>query len=210
MSKSYMEAWENLLNQSRFAWWEWDAITNKVIHNPRKATMLGYDPETFYGGGYQGFTDLIHPDDHEEAMQAMRDVLMGKTTLYQSDYRIKAADGKYLWFMDRGIITETDAEGNPARIRGIVIDLGLEHDRGTDVDALVAVFKESHTADSRGVSMITVCSSCLKLKHGRDEWTELPEDLTSILGEEVSHGLCPSCLHALYPDIAETVLKKVA
>jgi len=79
MSTKYEEAWDKLMQGSRFAWWEWDIATNTVTHNPLKATMLGFMPEDFHERGYQGFTDLIQPDDYEEAMQAMRIVLQGKT-----------------------------------------------------------------------------------------------------------------------------------
>ncbi len=112
--------------------------------------------------------------------------------------------------MDRGIITNEDEEGKPTKIRGIVIDLGQEYERGTDVDALLAVYKESARTAGGDVSFITLCSSCSRVKRETREWVNLPEDLTSMISEQISHGICPQCLHALYPDIADQVLQIVA
>jgi PAS domain S-box-containing protein len=208
MNTDYQEAWNDVLQQSEFAWWEWDVRTNRVMYNHLKATMLGYQPEDFHDSGYQGFTDLIHPDDFEEAMQAMRDVLQGKTKLYNSDSRIRTAWGNYLRFMDRGIITETDDDGKPVKIRGIVIDLGQEHERGTDIEALLAVFRQSGKTAGGETSFITVCSSCSRVKRSA-EWVDLPENLTSMISEQVSHGLCPRCIQALYPEVADRILEEI-
>ncbi|HPS56957.1 MAG TPA: PAS domain-containing protein [Spirochaetota bacterium] len=66
--------------------------------------MLGYDPADFENKGYQAFTDLLHPDDHKKAMDAMQRVLRNETGLYQVDYRIRGRNSVYHWYMDRGTV----------------------------------------------------------------------------------------------------------
>ncbi|MBW6457974.1 MAG: PAS domain-containing protein [FCB group bacterium] len=205
----YKKAWEDILQRSDFAWWEWDISTNTVRFNDLKASMLGFDPEDFYSGGYRAFTDLVHPDDHEKTMEAMRLVLSGKTNLYQIDYRIRTAAGNYVWFMDRGIIIKKDDHGQPLKIRGVVVDLGRESQRGTDIDALMSVFYRSGTSAEGKVSFITVCSVCKKIKKKDTDWVDLPSDLSALIGERISHGICPACVKKLYPDLAEQVLGRI-
>ena len=84
---------DEALMSSAFAWWEWDIPANRVTSNDKKVEMLGRRPEDFRNAGYQAFTDLLHPDDHERTMRAMRDYLEGRASLYQIDYRILRADG---------------------------------------------------------------------------------------------------------------------
>ena len=67
-----------ILIDSPFPWWEWDVLNNTVDFNDKKALMLGYEPEMFSSGGYQAFTDLLHPDDYEKTMNAMRQLLEGE------------------------------------------------------------------------------------------------------------------------------------
>lgn len=103
------------------AWWEMDMPTGAVRFDARKATMLGYSPGMFRH--YTDFTTLLHPDDLEPTMQAMRNHLDGKAARYQADYRIRVASGEYRWFRDVGGITRRHADGTPATLTGIVIDI---------------------------------------------------------------------------------------
>ncbi|MDZ7821937.1 MAG: PAS domain-containing protein [Candidatus Marinimicrobia bacterium] len=118
----------------------------------------------FRGRGFQAFTERVHPEDYEKTMEGMRAVLRGETKLYQVDYRIRTIRGNYLWFMDRGIIMQDDGNGEPLKIRGIVIDLGKESERGTDIDALLSVIYRSGTRAAGKYSFITVCSLCHRIK----------------------------------------------
>ena len=106
------------------AWWEWDLRSNEVQYDDLKASMLGYTPEEFPSNVYK-ICDLIHPDDYEPTMQAMREYLEGKTDSYQLHYRIRKKDGSYGWYYDRGEITERDLRGRPVILIGAVIDISM-------------------------------------------------------------------------------------
>ena len=71
-----------------------DVKTGKVIFNENKVKLLGYSMKDFADVDYTAFTDIVHPDDYENTMQAMRDHLEGKKELYEVDYRIKTKKGK--------------------------------------------------------------------------------------------------------------------
>lgn len=104
--------------------WYWDVKANQVTFNPLKITTLGYErediPETV---GFEYFTDKLHPDDYEVAMKVMEDHLAGKADMYELEYRIKAKDGAYKWYYDRGKITQRNDEGEPILVAGIVFDI---------------------------------------------------------------------------------------
>jgi len=135
--KMYQERLDLCLSAGNLAWWEMDCQTGKVIFNENKVKMLGYDMNDFQDVTFEAFTELLHPDDYEMAMQAMQDHLSGKKDLYEIEYRIKAKNGVYKWFYDRGSIVERDSQGNPAIIKGIVFDIT---DRKHSEEAL----KQSH------------------------------------------------------------------
>jgi PAS domain S-box-containing protein len=109
------------MNVAKVAWWEMDYPTGNVRFHRRKADMLGYAPERFTH--YSHFTALLHPDDLEPVMEAMRGHLDGRLPTYEVDYRIRAATGEYLWFHDVGQIAARDAEGRPSMIAGLVFDI---------------------------------------------------------------------------------------
>ncbi len=193
-----------VLRDASFAWWEWDCGTNIVTTNDLKVTMLGYTPDQFKGKGYEAFTDLLHPDDYEKAMGAMRDLLEGRKNIYQVDYRIKDASGRYHWYMDRGVITEFDGD-KISRIRGIVIDIGMENEKGLDTEGLLNLlrqFSEDHD------KLIVICSVCERIKVREGEWTPTTDEFVSGIADTLSHGICPDCLKRLYPDHAGRVLSR--
>jgi len=112
---------EDAMEAGNLAWWEMELPSGEVRFNDRKAKMLGYSPDKF--DHYEDFTDLLHPDDHDKAMQAMRDHLEGDAERYEVEYRIKKKDGDYKWYRDVGSITEEDENGEYKKVTGIVIDI---------------------------------------------------------------------------------------
>lgn len=109
------------------AWWLMEYPSGAVFFHPNKIKMLGYaakDIDKFVH--FSSFTDLIHPDDYEKAMTAMRDHLTGKAERYQTWYRIKGKDGKYRQFFDRGKIVAKNKKGEVA-VAGIVMNIS-SHD----------------------------------------------------------------------------------
>ncbi len=200
----------DIFQQSPFPWWEWEVSTNTVKFSNLKASMIGYDPQHFHGRGYQAFTELLHPDDYEKAMDAMRRLLFGETELYQIDYRILARNDQYHWYMDRGIPSEHDNEGKVLHVRGIVIDLGREALAGASEEALVRLMEKSVIKTGKGTELfLTICSSCKRAKLNNNEWIPISSELAKTLTSTVSHGICPECVMKLYPDMYRSVLKVI-
>jgi PAS domain S-box-containing protein len=115
---------ELAIDAVNMAWWDMDIITGNVIFHPRKAHMLGYKPEQF--NHYRDFMNLVHPDDYETAMTAMRNHFAGKAPTYDTEYRIKTSEGNYKWFYDIGTIVSRDENGKPLKIIGFVIDISRQ------------------------------------------------------------------------------------
>ncbi len=110
------------LELGRMGWWEWDVSTGLVLIDPRKATMLGYTPETF-PNKVEEICALLHPEDYESVMKAMRDHLTGQTPLWDMTYRIRRSQGGWAVYHDRGAVAERDAQGKPLKVIGMVMML---------------------------------------------------------------------------------------
>lgn len=198
------------IRNSPFAWWEWDIRKNKVVFNDLKVTMLGYEPAEFVHGGFEVFTKLLHPEDLKKGMDAMYRVLRRETSLYQVDYRILSKSSDYRWYMDRGSVVEYSDSGSPLRLRGVVIDLGKESEAGASEEALINLMNSSVLiSDNKNIFVMTICSNCGNAKINTDTWIDITEDLMNTMSDELSHGICPKCLHILYPEIADEVIKNL-
>jgi len=194
---------EVILQHSPFAWWEWDVANNKVSFNDLKVTMLGYKVDAFVDKGYEVFTDLLHPEDHKKAMDAMRDLLTGRKNIYQVDYRIKDSKNEYHWYMDRGVVVHMNGE-KISRIRGIVIDLGSEMRIDSNIEHLVKLLRQYSDDQDK---FIVICSACKRAKISKQEWVVLSNDLSLAITDTLSHGICPDCVRKLYPEYAEKILR---
>ncbi len=198
---------DDFLAKSPFAWWEWSLPENTVVANAKKVEMLGYSQSDFEGKGYEAFTELLHPEDYERTMKAMIDHLDGSAPLYQVDYRIKASNGEYRWYMDRGGIIERNSAGAPLRVRGIVIDLGDHIYPGEPLEVILAKLRKAVPSDRTKRNYMTVCTNCLRVK-AEDRWFFISDDLSNFISLEKTHGICPDCLRLLYPEYADEIIEK--
>ncbi len=64
---------------------------------------------------------------------------------------------------------------------------------------MVAPFLRDVTPESS--DLVCVCCNCRRERTAAEEW----RDHTPVAGERLTHGICPACLYALYPDLAPLV-----
>lgn len=114
---------QDAMEASGIAWWMMEYPSGTVFFGPNKIKMLGYEEneaEKFIH--YTHFTDLIHPDDYEGAMTAMRALLTSEKDVYETKYRIKKKGGGYVTYYDKGRIVGRNKKGELA-IAGIVMNV---------------------------------------------------------------------------------------
>ncbi len=112
---------ELAMSTANMTWWEMDIKTGAVTFGKLQAEMLGYPPEKFKH--YKDFTDLLHPEDYDKVMNAMRRHFNGEADKYEVDYRILTKSGEYKWFHDIGSVAKKDNNGKPLTVSGLAIDI---------------------------------------------------------------------------------------
>ncbi len=146
--EQYKEEKEQELDLS-FAWtgnlghWYWDVKENIVRFNKKKATALGYSEDEIPDNvGFEWFTGKLHPDDYEPVMQNMRDHLHNKSEAYEVEYRIRAKNGNWKWYYDRGTVTKRTSNGTPLFLAGIVFDITEKKEIEIKQAALIEVLSQ--------------------------------------------------------------------
>ncbi|WP_151735619.1 EAL domain-containing protein [Paenibacillus tengchongensis] len=84
--------------------WELDWETGLYKLSDRWYEVMGYTEEeinSFEGG----VLSIIHPDDQEQASIARREHLAGLVPIYETEYRMRTKDHRYIWFEVRGKAT---------------------------------------------------------------------------------------------------------
>lgn len=102
--------------------WDWDLRTDVSRHSDAYYRMFGVEPSE----GRRDFnfwSRRVHPADGGVLLEAVRRRLPVGQDSHEADYRIQHADGQWRWVLDRGRVVERDAEGLPARMIGMLVDI---------------------------------------------------------------------------------------
>lgn len=101
--------------------WDWDIPSGIVTHNQRWCQVTGLD-DNFLQHPLRVFADLLHPDDKDQVMARVQACLAGESP-YQSEHRLRLQDQRVIWVLDRGNVVERDADGQPVRMVGSLVDI---------------------------------------------------------------------------------------
>ncbi|MGB2925054.1 MAG: response regulator [Limnothrix sp.] len=101
--------------------WDWDLQSGKVYYSPTWLNIVGYGdrncPDSF-----QGWSQLIHPEDLGQVLDNLNRHLDGQIANYQHTHRIRHRDGSYLWVLGRARCLRDDT-GVPYRIVGTMTNI---------------------------------------------------------------------------------------
>jgi PAS domain S-box-containing protein len=102
---------------SNLGLWDWDIPNNRIFVDRafRRFLGLGDDAEIW---SFQHLEALVHPDDREPFGLAAREALKSGAPLSQVNYRLRHADGRWVWIDTYGSVTARDAGGRATRMTG--------------------------------------------------------------------------------------------
>lgn len=104
---------------ARIGSFEWDVPKNEYVWTPELEALYGLPPGGF-GGSYEEWTALVHPDDLAAADQRVRESLV--SGVFEGDWRVVWPDGTVRWLASRGHVFKNEA-GQPVRMVGFSVDI---------------------------------------------------------------------------------------
>lgn len=102
--------------------WDRNVVTGEVVRNRRLVEMFGYSEKDLTGNVWEQ-EKIIHPEDLDKVIAALRDHFEERTPYFEIDYRLKRKDGRWVWVHDRGEVMTRDETGSPLRMTGITQDI---------------------------------------------------------------------------------------
>ncbi len=112
------------LDSMRGGLWDWvhDGDEFRIYRSARICEILGI--EGYIADGTRDeWADRIHPDDRPDVEAKVAAHFNGDTPIYLADYRIKAANGEWIFIHDHGRVIERHTDGSPRRWVGICADV---------------------------------------------------------------------------------------
>ena len=117
------EYWRLALQAVRDGLWSWDMACGTVEWDDRIGEMLGEEnlPATLR---YQDWMDRLHPSDHERIQTEWnQQIQQHPEQVIIAEYRMRTAQGQWLWVEVRGRIVAWGDDGLPARMVGTCTDI---------------------------------------------------------------------------------------
>ncbi|MEG4089045.1 PAS domain S-box protein [Microcoleus sp. Pol12B4] len=165
-------------------------ITDAEGRCPDLPTFRAYTGQTVDEVVGFGWLDAIHPDDRERTNQVWMQAVETKT-LYEIEYRIRGADGKYRYFQARAVPILNE-DGSIREWVGTSIDI---HDRKQAEDAI----KQS---EERYRSLMVATSQIVWATDAEGKGTDL-QSWRAYTGQTEAEVLGFGWLDPIYPDDRE-------
>ena len=96
--------------------WDWDLTKGRLYYAPRWKAITGYTNGEI-GDKPDDWLGRIHPDDVERVQAEIDAHLEGRSPHFESEHRIRHADGGYRWVLSRGVAIR-DENGKATRMAG--------------------------------------------------------------------------------------------
>ncbi|WP_196800041.1 EAL domain-containing protein [Thioalkalivibrio sp. ALJT] len=155
--------WRFALEGSRSGLYDWFIPRDELYFSPRCREIMGGETAEL-GLSMGAWEQFIHPDDRVAVQEALRAYLDGQRGYYAREYRVRHADGHWIWIEDRGLIVSRGADGRPLRMIGTATDIT---DRKNDELAL----REAHAESQRFRDALDYVSSFIYMKDREGRYT---------------------------------------
>jgi PAS domain S-box-containing protein len=103
--------------------WDWQVQTGEETFNERWAEMVGYTLAELAPTSVETWRSLTPPDDLQRSDELLEAHFRGESEAYECEARMRHKDGHWVWVLDRGKVTEWDADGRPLRMLGTGLDI---------------------------------------------------------------------------------------
>ena len=111
--KERLQEYEAISQSSFLLLTKLDPSGNYLFANETTVKKLGYSLDELLT---MNSLELLHPDDILEVSNKLKEVLTGKATTATAEYRARARDGSYLYFLTTGVLLPGSQETEPSII----------------------------------------------------------------------------------------------
>ena len=175
---------------------ELDTEGRLIRVNRTELAAMGYEADEMLGRPVWEFVE-----DQDAARKAVLDKLSGTlvpTSPFERFYVRKDGTRMPVLIQDRIL---RDAAGGIAGIRTTVQDITVLKRVEAERERLIAELRESLAEVKTLKGFIPICASCKKIRDDQGYWDRVESYLMRHTDARFSHGICPECAKALYPEL---------
>lgn len=156
--------------------WEWNLENRTVGITNAHLKEVTRDSENHYALLHK----IVHPEDVERVKNTLYEHLCGQSERYEETFRIKRANGDWVWIHDVGqVIHRNPKDGTPLRMVGIHRDINQERKDQERLRLAASVFEQA----SEGIFILDENFNYIEVNPKYEQLTGL--DKQSILNKQL-------------------------
>ncbi|MFC5478845.1 ATP-binding protein [Massilia suwonensis] len=105
------------MDAAKMVVWDWDLASGQLAYSENVSDVFGFAPVQMGAVGAH-----IHPDDRQKIADAHRSAIAGAGAYKEIVRFIRPDNARQVWLDSRGKV-QFDADGQPARMRGVTVDV---------------------------------------------------------------------------------------
>ena len=114
--------WHHALLAADQAVWDTDILAGQMWVSPQAKSILGLPAAEMIVSQAEWVAE-IHPDDRERVVKSVRDAIIGRSPVHDEIYRLRHADGHWVWIHSRGKVLKRGPNGESLRLVGTINDM---------------------------------------------------------------------------------------
>jgi PAS domain S-box-containing protein len=183
------DEYHQLVEQAPILIWRSDLTMGCNYFNDRWLAFTGRSMEQENGNGW---AEGVHPEDFARCLAIYQNAF-SRGEIFEMEYRLRRFDGVHRWIFDRGV-PFNDHQGHFAGYIGSCIDVTER------VEAQAALHRAQEAEVHRLRQLLPICSNCHKVRDDEGYWGLLETYMHQHSDVKFTHGLCPDCMRALFPE----------
>jgi PAS domain S-box-containing protein len=172
IAPNVLQRMESVFRVARCGLWEWDVAAEEVKLSPGFYRLIGLDaladPEPA-----ATFKERCHPDDASTLREDAIARLNGLNEIFEREFRLRHADGHWVWVLDRGCVTARDAQGRVAVVSGLIVDITARRAAEAALRDSEARFRIA-TEIAKGIIYEVDLADDVAMRHGIERLTGYP------------------------------------
>lgn len=127
------------MDASQLGLWDWNLETDELAHSHLEE-IFGLPPRSVTSMRAH-LTPRVHPDDAALVRDTLISHMKQMTASYRIEYRVRHADGRWIWVEDSGRAVERDADGRVLRMIGTRRDISTRKMQDEQAQLAATVFE---------------------------------------------------------------------
>ena len=151
---------------------------------------------------YDWVRENIHPDDQRVIAQKLDDHINNRSPLFESEQRVRAVNGQWIWVLVRGKIVERSDEGRPLRICGTARNITATREADRErriVQEVISSMREGVTVCDLDFNFVSVNPAFTRITG----WQE-----HEVVGRNVSLLNCTQHSVEHYQNMRDSILRE--